>query len=284
MSVAARSLSLWSIPDAQARRYLDAPINTSGSARHDHTSLADDPAHVFESPRRTLSMPRGQRPCPVDRRASRSLRRQCRYPLELRRVRAGRLHRGGAGPLLATGTGGRSVRPVRCRLGKRRTAVQGLRHRCRGPGRRVPRSRRHAHSTGANGRVGVMGFCLGGLLTFLTAARTSIDAAVAFHGGRTEEFLDEAADIDVPFQVHLAADDEFIPPAAQQAIAAALVNQSKRRGSQLRGLQARFLASRRPPLRGECCVSCPGNARSTSFGVISAHELPTTLSATSHQE
>lgn len=78
--------------------------------------------------------------------------------------------------------------------------------------------------TGANGRVGVMGFCLGGLLTYLTAARTSIDAAVAFHGGRTEEFLDEAADIDVPLQMHLAADDEFIPPSAQQAIAGALVN------------------------------------------------------------
>jgi carboxymethylenebutenolidase len=77
---------------------------------------------------------------------------------------------------------------------------------------------------GANGRVGVMGFCLGGLLTYLTAARTSIDAAVAFHGGRTEEFLDEAADIDVPLQMHLAAADEFILPAAQQAITAALVN------------------------------------------------------------
>lgn len=76
--------------------------------------------------------------------------------------------------------------------------------------------------TGTNGRVGVMGFCLGGLLTYLTAARTSVDAAVAFHGGRTEEFLDEAADVDVPLQMHLAADDEFIPPTAQRAITAAL--------------------------------------------------------------
>jgi carboxymethylenebutenolidase len=78
--------------------------------------------------------------------------------------------------------------------------------------------------TGTNGRVGVMGFCLGGLLTYLTAARTSVDAAVAFHGGRTEEFLDEAADIDVPLQMHLAADDEFIPSTAQRAITAALAD------------------------------------------------------------
>jgi carboxymethylenebutenolidase len=61
-------------------------------------------------------------------------------------------------------------------------------------------------------------------MAYLTAARTSIDAAVAFHGGRTEEFLGEAADIDAPLQIHLAADDEYMPPAAQQAITAALAN------------------------------------------------------------
>src|SRR5580658_9700229 len=38
---------------------------------------------------------------------------------------------------------------------------------------------------GASGKVGVMGFCLGGLMTFLTAAREKIDAAVAYHGGDT---------------------------------------------------------------------------------------------------
>jgi len=39
---------------------------------------------------------------------------------------------------------------------------------------------------GASGKVGVMGFCLGGLMTFLTAAREKIDAAIAYHGGETE--------------------------------------------------------------------------------------------------
>lgn len=80
---------------------------------------------------------------------------------------------------------------------------------------------------GANGRVGVMGFCLGGLLTFLAAARTRVDAAVAFHGGRTEEFLSEAADIDGPLQMHLAEEDEFIPKEAQRAITAALAGNPK---------------------------------------------------------
>lgn len=75
---------------------------------------------------------------------------------------------------------------------------------------------------GASGRVGVLGFCLGGLLGFLAAARTSVDAAVAFHGARTEEFLDEVMDLDAPLQVHLAEEDEFIPKSAQRRISAAL--------------------------------------------------------------
>lgn len=80
---------------------------------------------------------------------------------------------------------------------------------------------------GASGRVGVMGFCLGGLLTFLTAARTRVDAAVAFHGARTEEFLGETADIDAPLQMHLAEEDEFIAKEAQRRIAAALASNPK---------------------------------------------------------
>lgn len=77
---------------------------------------------------------------------------------------------------------------------------------------------------GTSGRVGVMGFCLGGLLTFLTAARTRIDAAVAFHGSRTEEFLGEVPDVDAPLQVHLAEEDEFMSKYAQLSIKAALAS------------------------------------------------------------
>jgi carboxymethylenebutenolidase len=75
---------------------------------------------------------------------------------------------------------------------------------------------------GGTGKAGVMGFCLGGLLAFLAAARTRVEAAVAFHGGRTEEFLAEAADLDAPMQMHLAEEDEFIPPAVRRRIVAAL--------------------------------------------------------------
>jgi carboxymethylenebutenolidase len=77
---------------------------------------------------------------------------------------------------------------------------------------------------GASGKVGVMGFCLGGLMTFLTAAREKIDAAVAYHGGETEKYLDEADKITAPMLMHLAEEDEFISKEAQTKIKAALSN------------------------------------------------------------
>jgi len=85
-----------------------------------------------------------------------------------------------------------------------------------------------AHAAGqldsASGKVGVMGFCLGGLMTFLTAAREKIDAAVAYHGGETEKYLDEADKITAPMLMHLAEEDEFISKEAQTKIKAALSN------------------------------------------------------------
>jgi carboxymethylenebutenolidase len=77
---------------------------------------------------------------------------------------------------------------------------------------------------GRKHQVGVLGFCLGGLLTFLAAARTRVDAAVAFHGARTEDFLAETADIHGPLQMHLAAEDEFMPTDAQERIVSALAS------------------------------------------------------------
>jgi carboxymethylenebutenolidase len=72
------------------------------------------------------------------------------------------------------------------------------------------------------GKAAVLGFCLGGLMTFLTAARYSVDAAVAYHGGDTEKYLGEAKGLDAPLLIHLAEEDEFICKSAQAEINAAL--------------------------------------------------------------
>lgn len=73
-----------------------------------------------------------------------------------------------------------------------------------------------------NGKVGVMGYCLGGLMTFLTAARSRVDAAVAYYGGGTQNHLGDAHTLQSPMIMHLGTQDEFISPEAQDAIKAAL--------------------------------------------------------------
>jgi carboxymethylenebutenolidase len=81
--------------------------------------------------------------------------------------------------------------------------------------------------SGASGKVGVMGFCMGGLLTYLAATQRGADAAVAYYGGGTEQHLDEAAAIATPLLMHLADRDEYMPPQAQAAIQEALADNPK---------------------------------------------------------
>jgi carboxymethylenebutenolidase len=74
------------------------------------------------------------------------------------------------------------------------------------------------------GKVAVLGYCLGGLMTFLTAARYGVDAAVVYHGGDTEKYLGEVDRLDAPLLMHLAEEDEFIPKSAQAEIKTALAS------------------------------------------------------------
>jgi len=75
---------------------------------------------------------------------------------------------------------------------------------------------------GSTGRVAVLGYCLGGLMTFLTAVRYGVDAAVVYHGGDTEKYLGELDGLHAPMLMHLAEEDEFISKPAQAEIKAAL--------------------------------------------------------------
>ena len=67
-----------------------------------------------------------------------------------------------------------------------------------------------------------MGFCLGGLLAYLAAARCGVDCAVGYYGVGIEQHLDEAASIGCPLVLHFGERDDLVPAAARDAIAAAL--------------------------------------------------------------
>ncbi|HEY8698343.1 MAG TPA: dienelactone hydrolase family protein [Rhizomicrobium sp.] len=75
---------------------------------------------------------------------------------------------------------------------------------------------------GATGKVGAVGYCLGGLLAYLTAARTDADASVGYYGVNIDSKLDEANTIAKPLMLHIAEKDQYVKPEAQKKIVDAL--------------------------------------------------------------
>jgi carboxymethylenebutenolidase len=80
---------------------------------------------------------------------------------------------------------------------------------------------------GATGKVGALGYCLGGQLAYLAACRTDSDASVGYYGIRIEEQLDEAKNIAHPLMLHIAEADDYVKPEAQKKIAAGLKGNPK---------------------------------------------------------
>ena len=73
-----------------------------------------------------------------------------------------------------------------------------------------------------NGRAGAVGFCLGGNLAWLLSVRFKPDCAVGYYGVSIEKSLSEAINLSSPLILHIAGQDQFCPPEAQQQIHATL--------------------------------------------------------------
>jgi carboxymethylenebutenolidase len=71
-------------------------------------------------------------------------------------------------------------------------------------------------------RVGLVGYCMGGRVAYLTATRTDIDASVGYYGVGIDGMLNESHAIAKPLLLHVPTADGFVPPAAQQAMHAGL--------------------------------------------------------------
>ena len=71
---------------------------------------------------------------------------------------------------------------------------------------------------GCNGKVAALGYCLGGKLAYLAAARAGVDAAIGYYGVYIEKNLNEAKKIECPLLLHFAGNDRFVPPAAAAKI------------------------------------------------------------------
>ena len=67
-------------------------------------------------------------------------------------------------------------------------------------------------------KVGAVGYCLGGRLAYMTAARTDIDATVGYYGVGIDELLREKHAIANPLMLHIPTEDGFVDKNSQKAM------------------------------------------------------------------
>lgn len=71
-------------------------------------------------------------------------------------------------------------------------------------------------------KVGCVGYCLGGMLAYLAACRTDVDASVGYYGVSIDTMLGESHAIANPLLLHIPTADHFVGPEAQAAMHAGL--------------------------------------------------------------
>lgn len=67
-------------------------------------------------------------------------------------------------------------------------------------------------------KVGLVGYCMGGRIAYMTATRTDIDASVGYYGVGIDQMLGESHAIAKPLMLHVPTGDHFVGPEAQKAM------------------------------------------------------------------
>ena len=76
------------------------------------------------------------------------------------------------------------------------------------------------------GRVGALGYCMGGRLAYLAAAGGGIDAVSCYYGGGIQDQLEYAPRIACPIQFHYGERDAHIPTSAVEKVKAAFAGRA----------------------------------------------------------
>lgn len=71
---------------------------------------------------------------------------------------------------------------------------------------------------GGSGKVGVVGYCLGGRMAFMAACRTDGDAFVGYYGVGIDNLLGEQHAIGKPVLLHIPTADGIVGPEVQKAM------------------------------------------------------------------
>ncbi|WVN42523.1 dienelactone hydrolase family protein [beta proteobacterium MWH-UniP1] len=96
------------------------------------------------------------------------------------------------------------------------------------------------------GKVGSVGFCMGGLLSFVAAAEAGVDTAVCYYGGGIHQQLSRAKKIKCPVLFHFAEKDGYIPADAVEAVRKAMAGRDNVRIVVHPGVDHGFNCWRRP--------------------------------------
>ena len=117
------------------------------------------------------------------------------------------------------------------------------------------------------GKVGVMGFCLGGKFAYLASTRLPIEAAVSYYGVQIDEHLDEADRLRCPMLMHFAENDPHVPAPTVAAIQARMGGSTSVEHPRLPGHGARL----QPP--GISAVQRDGGGAGAARTVAHFHRL-----------
>ena len=83
-----------------------------------------------------------------------------------------------------------------------------------------------ARSQGSS-KVGTVGYCLGGKLSYMVSSRTDCDATVGYYGVMIDQMLDEKQAISNPLMLHIPTEDGFVDKDAQAAMHSGLDDHPK---------------------------------------------------------
>lgn len=85
------------------------------------------------------------------------------------------------------------------------------------------------HKATSGSGIGVMGFCMGGMLAFILAANRPdrIKAAVPFYGFPTGDAAPDWSKLEASVQGHMAENDDFFPPSAAKELERTLTELGK---------------------------------------------------------
>ena len=116
---------------------------------------------------------------------------------------------------------------------------------------------------GGSGKVGAVGYCLGGLLAYKTAVETDADACISYYGVGIETKLDQEDQITKPLLMHIAEEDGFVDKDTQAAIKACLKHNTNITIHSYAGVDHAF--ARPDGINWDTGAANLANARSSTF-------------------